>query len=55
VQSALAKGLGVSEDAITIDLDANTASVDLAGAEPDLTGVEAAMKETNRFTAELIN
>jgi len=55
VQSALAKGLGVSEDAITIDLDANTASVDFAGAEPDLSGVEAAMKETNRFTAELIN
>ena len=55
VQSALAKGLGISEDAITIDLDANTASVDLAGAEPDLSGLETAMKETNRFTAELIN
>ncbi len=55
MQSALAKGLGISEDAITIDLEANTASVDFAGAEPDFTGVEAAMEATNRFTAKLID
>lgn len=55
MQSALAKGLGISEDAITIDLDANTASVDLGGAEPDLTGLDAAMEATNKFTAKLIN
>ena len=55
VQSALAKGLGISEDAITIDLEGNTASVDLGGAELDLAAVEAAMKETNKFTASVIN
>ena len=55
MQSALAKGLGISEELITIDLEAKTASVDLGGAELDLEGVEAAFEATNRFTATLIN
>jgi hypothetical protein len=54
VQAALAKGLGIAEDAVTIDMDKKTATVDLGGAEPDLSAVEAAMKDTNKFTASLI-
>jgi len=52
VRSALAKGLGVDEDKITVDYDSKTANVDLADATPDMEALAKVMDET-RFTAEL--
>jgi hypothetical protein len=52
VRSALAKGLGVSEDCIEVDFKAKTASVALGDAKPDMGALAKVMDETN-FTAAL--
>jgi hypothetical protein len=52
VRSALAKGLGVSEDGIEVDFKAKTASVALGDAKPDMGALAKVMDETN-FTAAL--
>ena len=54
VRSALAKGLGVSEDKIEIDYKAKTANVSLGDATPDMDALTKVMDET-AFTAALAN
>jgi hypothetical protein len=52
VRSALAKGLGVSEDCIEVDFATKSASVALGDAAPDMDAVSKIMGET-KFTAAL--
>ena len=52
VRSALAEGLGVSEDCIEVDFKAKTASVALGDAKPDMDALAKIMDETT-FTAAL--
>ena len=52
VRSALAKGLGVSEDCIEVDFETKSASVALGDAAPDMDAVSKAMDGT-KFTAAL--
>jgi hypothetical protein len=53
VQSALAKGLGVDADKITIDYAAGTASCDMGDAKPDMTALAKVMTDTNKYKATL--
>jgi len=52
VRSALAEGLGVSEDCIEVDYASKSASVALGDAKPDMDALAKVMDETN-FTAAL--
>ena len=54
VRSALAKGLGVSEDKIEIDFKTKTANVSLGDVTPDMDALTKVMDET-AFTAALAN
>jgi hypothetical protein len=46
VRSAFAKGLGVSEDKVTVDYDTKMVSVDMGSAEVDKDALTAALEST---------
>ena len=54
MRSALAKGLGVEADKIEIDYAKKTATIEIGDASPDAVALAAAMKETNQYTASIV-
>lgn len=55
MRSALAKGLGVKEEAVTIDYGAKQATVEMGDGSADAEALATAMKETNQYTATPVN